>query len=169
MGFRRFLTHHLFLCGTEVGGSCQSVNGTPSLNKCLMGYAATPYVLLVALKDVNGTLLARCILKLLLEEVVDSSGVSYKPILFLERPYPTDSISNEELTLLLDAAKEKAKELGVPLAVKHVRLMQFLEQDQLVSVSVCSLGCSVPYEYADAAHGESQDGKYKFSAYILPD
>jgi ankyrin repeat protein len=95
----------LFLCGTEVLGSCQRVDGDPHLNQCLMGYVLDGKSRLLAIKDPEtNRIVARAMIKIL----VDSRD---RPQLFFERVYGNAKFGKE----LLAFAKQKAENLGVAL------------------------------------------------------
>jgi len=72
----------LFVCGTEVEGSCQNIDRNPELNKCLLAYIADGKNRLVAIKDMKGKIRARAILRILWNPEIQ------QPVLFLERIYP---------------------------------------------------------------------------------
>ncbi len=56
----------LLLCGTEVSGSCQRVDRSPSLNKGLLGYLLDGKHRMIAVKDPDtGKIAARTIIRLL--------------------------------------------------------------------------------------------------------
>ncbi|MBA3602599.1 MAG: hypothetical protein H0W50_02940 [Parachlamydiaceae bacterium] len=58
----------ILLCGTEVDGSCQRVDGDANLNKGLLGYSMDGKIKILAIKSAEGPLgkiNARCLLKVL--------------------------------------------------------------------------------------------------------
>lgn len=122
----------LFLCGTEVTGSCQRVEGSANLNKCLLGYVGDGKNRVIAVKDNDGKILQRRIFRLLL----DDAG---NPALFLERRYGVYSAQFEDA--ILRVAKRRAAELDLPL----------YEQGMSGHVSLHSLGSNAPFEYSDAS------------------
>jgi hypothetical protein len=129
----------LLLCGTEVTGSCQRVDGDPSLNKCLMGYALDGKVRLLAVKNTHDTIIARAILKILIND-------QNQPVLFFERVYGDPSY---KVALEAFAAK-KAHNMRVPLFEEgygHV---------------LRSFGNVAPFEYEDGGVGVS-NGQYKIN------
>ncbi len=128
----------LFLAGTEVGGSCQRVDGNPKLNKALMGYVMDGKHRILAVKDSRGQILERFILRLLIDKETN------KPVLFFERIYPATA---KYRSALLNFAKERAKELGVPLVSKET-VAKGKYKGSLVSYP-----SKAPYEYSDAARG----------------
>lgn len=107
----------LFMCGSEVSDSCQRHDGNPRLNRCLVKYCAGFNIKMAAIQNGQGVIQARAMLKLLLSEKQTRQGTNYEPVLFIERPYPS-TLSAEEIGLLLNIAKEQAKQLNIPLAFK---------------------------------------------------
>ena len=144
----------LFLCGTEVLGSCQTIDGDTSLNKGLLGYCLDGKIQMVAVKDKeSGKIRSRALLKLL----IHSGGG--KPALFLERIYP-DPCPDEQLKALNQFAIQRARELGLDLYTENRGLP--LQGDR---VSLQSLGCSAPFEYEDAGgNGPPNGGVYTISS-----
>jgi len=128
------------LCGTEVTGSCQRVDGNPRLNKCLMGYALDGKVRLLAVKNSHGTILARAILKILIDD-------KNQPVLFFERVYGDQSYTKA----LASFAAKKAKAARMPL---------FEAGD---GCTLRSFGNAAPFEYEDGGVGVS-NGTYKLNA-----
>ncbi|NGX57269.1 MAG: hypothetical protein K940chlam3_00157 [Chlamydiae bacterium] len=132
----------LLLSGTEVAGSCQRISGQPSLNKALMGYVMDGKHRMLAIKDKNGRVMGRLILRLLWDE---KNG---KPVLFFERVYP-NTLQKSYQRILKDVAIARADELGVDLVSKETISDTFYEG------TVESLGTkeNVPFEYCDATRG----------------
>jgi hypothetical protein len=133
----------LFLCGSEVTGSCQRVDGEPYLNRCLMGYVLDGKVRLLAVKDDKGVIISRAILKLLYDR-------DKKPVLFFERVYG-DMRYQSALEMY---ARQKAKSMQLSLfsAGKGPKLESF--------------GNVAPYEYEDGGVGVSK-GVYVISGKAL--
>ena len=138
----------LFLCGTEVGGSCQHIEGDPENNRALMGYVLDGKNRLIAAKDESGKIVARMILSMLL----DSHG---DPVLFLEPIYP-QAISDEIAAALEHFAFARARELGLSLMSK-VQPKGFCISGE--EYALRSLGSPAPYEYRDSNRG-IQEGPY---------
>jgi len=135
----------LFLCGTEVEGSCQSINGNSDLNKCLLGYVMDGKNRLLAIKDSTGKIQARMIERLLWDEK------NNKPVLFIERVYP--AICEAAFAkALFQLAKERAKALGVPLAS-----FDNVEEQTDEPIDLCSLSGEV-FEYTDSGGGVYPNG-----------
>ncbi|QYF49377.1 hypothetical protein RHABOEDO_001707 [Candidatus Rhabdochlamydia oedothoracis] len=138
----------LFLSGTEVLGSCQRIDGIPSLNVCLMAYVLDGKNRLLAIKDLaSGKILARCILRLLWDPKENT------PVLFQERIYPFSAPEYEKL--LNSLANTRAKALGLELYTLNQRDDLSDKKSSLESLGSCS-----PYEYADASSGVMKDGEF---------
>ncbi|MBM3201078.1 MAG: hypothetical protein FJZ56_01555 [Chlamydiae bacterium] len=133
----------LFLCGTEVEGSCQRIDGDVDLNKCLLAYCLDGKTSMIAIKNKEGKIVARAILKLLWD---DQTG---KPVLFLEQCYP-EACSNSR--------KEGIKEMAIAFA-KKLNCSLYTKGNTEVS-SLTSFGSSCPYEYEDEEGGVQQEGKF---------
>ena len=145
----------LLLCGTEVSGSCQKVDGDPDLNKGLLGYLLDGKIRLLAIKHPNGQIKSRCLLKLMWN--------NDQAVLFQERIYPPQP-PLEDVKILHEQAKQKAKELGIPL----VTVDKYSDDAVLGSKPLVSLGGPAPFEYSDAAEQEFvTNGSYKVSQYYL--
>ena len=147
----------LFLCGTEVLGSCQTINGELILNKCLLAYCMDGKIQMATIKDERtGKILSRALIKLLFTE----DGT---PVLFLERIYP-DFCFIEYQKLLEKLARKRAKQLGIELYSCNENLSLEKEVQTLQS-----LGTTVPFEYEDAKEAAGDvigvsDGEYSILA-----
>lgn len=140
----------LFLSGTEVEGSCQTVDGNPNLNKCLMGYAFDGKNRLLAVKDKEGKIIARQIFRVLWN--------GKEPVLFLERVYP--NLVDPKLKLALEAfAKQRALALGLSLLTVDPKKPKY--EGSIKSLS--TLG-KIPYEYSDAGDGHVTNGTFTISS-----
>ncbi|MBA3602992.1 MAG: hypothetical protein H0W50_04985 [Parachlamydiaceae bacterium] len=127
----------LFLSGTEVEGSCQAVDGSPTLNKCLMGYVFDGKNRLLAIKNKEGKIIARQIFRILWN--------GKEPVLFLEGVYPR--LVDPKLKLAIEAfAKQRAKALDLQLLTIDPTKPKYES-----SISSLSTLDPVPYEYSDPA------------------
>lgn len=131
----------LLLCGTDVLGSCQNINNDPNYNKCLLNYLLDGKNRLAVLKDANGLIRARVVLRLLWDNTMK------QPVLYRERLYTTPGVSQEALKSLGDMCKRKAKNLGIPL----VKTKEFSSEGELYPNSLESLNGVAPFEYVDAS------------------
>lgn len=127
----------LFFAGQEVANSCQRLDGDPNLNKCLLGYVADGKNRLLAIKDIEGKIVARQIFRILWD--------GEKPVLLTEPIYP-DLVKPAYSKALELFAKQRAKELGLTL-------LAVTEDSSLPAYgkAVHSLGSPAPYEYSDTA------------------
>jgi hypothetical protein len=133
----------LFLQGTEVEGSCQRIDGDPKYNCCLMGYCLDGKIRTLVMRDADGKIKSRVLVKLLLKD-------NDEPVLFMDRIYPVETPAIREA--FLGFAKRKAESVGVDLYVEGY------DED------LCSLGCPAPYEYEDAGRCGVTNGKFNVSA-----
>ncbi len=146
----------LFLCGTEVLGSCQRIDGDPFYNKCLLAYCLDGKNRLLAVKDGSGKIVARCIFRILLDK---RSG---SPVLFQDRIYP-DRCLPEYQAALNDLASQIASEMDCPLTTRNEH-----KDKTMATVALRSYGGPAPYEYEDAARGVEEDGIFDIpDAYIV--
>ena len=137
----------LMACGTEVAGSCQNVDGTASLNKCLLAYVMDGKNRLLALTDEQGVIKARAILRVLIDATTN------KPVLFMEKIYPT-IVKPEWKEGLIALAKLKARSTGLPL------LSQEVSGGKRYPHPIKSLSSPAPFEYVDADSGIKPEGKF---------
>ena len=134
----------MLLCGTQVQGSCQRIDGDPDLNKCLLAYLMDGKHRLLAIKDRDGKIVARSIFRLLWD------AQQKRPSLMLEPVY--SNVPDDSLTKALGAfAKDQAKRLGldcyVPWGQGDAQLESFGSGE-------------APWEYVDSAKGVKPDGIY---------
>lgn len=149
----------LLLCGTEVLGSCQNINGDPDYNKCLLNYILDGKNRLVVLRDQEGHLRARSILRLLWNNTTDS------PVLYQERVYKTAGVSEESLNAIQKMCKHKANSLEISL-YKAKSDNDDDEEDggNETRSELVSLNGIAPYEYVDAGRKGVTTGSY-----VIPD
>lgn len=142
----------LFLCGTEITGSCQRIDLDPNFTKGLMAYVLDGKNKMLAIKDIEtGKIRARCLLKLLLDDK------TREPVLFQEKIYPGKSQYTNQLN---DLAKRKANNLNLPLYSRNLN-----EGDLNSPVQkIISLANSLAYEYVDGMYGIVKNGKVEISA-----
>lgn len=154
----------LFLCGTEVAGSCQRIDGSVANNRCLLAYLLDAKNRLLALKDpVTGVIMARAIFRLL----IDSND---QLALFQEWIYPERCPA--AYTQALDAlAERRARELGLLLYrdCTSAKRGAVLSGESAHPEALFSLGSPAPWEYADAAQGVSEGGIFKISNFQAVD
>lgn len=136
----------LLLCGTEVS-SCQRVDGDASKNKALMGYVLDGKYRMLAHKDHNGAIVARRMLRLLVDE---TSG---RPVLHIDKFYANAGIdaggSVDAALLRLAVAKAAGMHCAV---VCNADDLQDAAPQPAFSSQPKSYGSPVPFEYVDAEY-----------------
>lgn len=132
----------MLLCGTDVLGSCQNINGE-GLNKCLLSYILDGKNRLIAVKDESGKILARSIFRILWDKK------EKMPVLFMERTYSSAGATSA-VGVLEKMALKRSEVLGIPLAFSGKPYRNPL----------ISLGSKAPFEYVDSGKGET-NGQYE--------
>ena len=138
----------LLLCGTDVSGSCMNINSNMIYNSGLMSYIMDGKHRLIAIKNAQGKIVARCILHLLWDKDENNGA------LFLQKPYGSSDYRDH----LIYAAQEKAKMMNLPLYSK-------IYHSNFKSCSgpvIQSLGGPAPFEYNDQA-GSAEGSVYTIS------
>lgn len=130
--------NHILLMGSEVEGSCQRVEGSAHLNKCLLGFLLDGKHRLGVICDSQGKIIARSVFRLLL----DSTG---QPVLFQERVYKRGHSSAYDL-LLRQLAEKKAAQLGIPLV--------FSQNEKI--------GSEVTMEYPHSVHAKEKNTSFEY-------
>lgn len=145
----------LLLCGTEIQGSCQRVDGNPNLNKGLLGYLLDGKTRMVAVKNGEGKSEARALLRLLWNEDKNT------PVLCLSRLYQNNNTSPSFSNAIIRQALLKAQNMGVPLVSHYLATNQ--ELGNRFNDSLVGLGGPAPFEYVDEAQmGQVQhQGRFK--------
>jgi ankyrin repeat protein len=98
----------VLLLGDEILGSCQRLDGEPKFNRGLLGPLLDGKYRLIAIKDASGRMIARCLLKILIDK---KTG---KPVLFQERLYINQQNNTYHAKLLNEMCLRKARSLGAP-------------------------------------------------------
>ena len=133
----------MLLCGTQVQGSCQRIDGDPNLNKCLLAYLMDGKNRLIAIQDKEEKIVARSILRLLWDTK------NNRPVLMQERVY--SNVLDPNLNAALDKfAKAESERLGIAL----------YRPDETGTASLESFGSVAPWEYVDSANGVHANGKF---------
>lgn len=153
----------LFLCGTEVAGSCQHIDRDASLNKCLPGYLMDGKIRMAAVKDENGKVIARRILRLLIDKKNDI------PVLYQERLYANLGVPVEALKALDTMILRRAKKLGLHLISTNEDWKK--ESDKMSTFppylnDLESFKSPARYEYVDAGALAITDGEYTIPAKV---
>lgn len=150
VGYKASLTDKfidILYCGSDVSDSCQRLDGRPDLNKGLLGYLRDGKIKLLAIKDPEGNITDRALLKLLWD--------GQKPVLFLEQLYGAGSALHTDM--LKGLARDCANKLKVPLTSAGGGQM-------LYGQPLYALGGPAPAEYSDAAGGAFDNGVYSVLA-----
>ncbi len=137
----------LFMAGTDVEGSCQAVDGDPSLNQCLMGYVMDPKNRLLAIQNPEDLTMARCILRLLVDD-------QNNPVLFMEEIYP-DNVRSDFKDALKQMALHRAQALDLPLLA-----LESTPESYAYGQDVHSRYSPAPTEYVDALYGDQENGEF---------
>lgn len=136
----------LFRSGTDVTGSCLRADGDPEYSKCLLTYLLDGKIRLFAIKDEEGKIVVRSIVRILWDEQTES------PILLQERMYP-DAIDGDLKRKLNAWISERAKEL-------KLRLFLVNNDGLNESVSLRSFKGNIPWEYVDSIESIREYGDY---------
>lgn len=145
----------LLLCGTEILGSCQSIKGNASLNKCLLNYIVDGKNRVVVIKNSKGIIRARAILRILWDKTLE------RPVLFRERIYETPGIPNNSQFIINEICKNKARDLEISLITSDFSTSETVKR---YSNDVYSLNGKAPFEYVDAnAHANNAVGNGNFT------
>lgn len=133
--------------GTDVSGSCQRVDGDPSLNKCLLNTICHPKIKMIAIIDATYVIQARALIRILLDKQTK------QPVLFLEEIYP--SFVNPDLKeAIVKFAIFLAEDFGLTLVTRDSSDDFYEYPNSLESLE------SVGPEYVDALHSVQQTGEY---------
>jgi hypothetical protein len=135
----------LFLIGTEVMGSCQSVHGDLHYNKALMGYVMDGKYKTILVRDSKtGKIQSRSMMRILWDTKENH------PVLMIERPYSANNAPKESEKWIEDFAKERAKKLNLPLVSTYFGkdTEQGAYKNKLISFGSCC-----PFEYVDGNRG----------------
>jgi hypothetical protein len=129
----------VFLCGTEISGSCQNVDYGSELNVCLLGYLLHGQTRMVAIKDKEGVIQGRAMVRLVLNE-------KEEPALFLEPIYVKQALLNTPAAgalkmELASFAMERAKTLGLPI--------YYYQRAAATPYPLKTLGGGAPFEFFD--------------------
>jgi hypothetical protein len=146
----------LLLLGTEVSGSCQRIDGTSNLNKCLLSYLIDGKNRAIVIKNKSGKIMARGVLRILWDDIREA------PVLFQERtyPHPLDPLLEEALN---DSFKRRARELRLPLLSGEPTDLYYPNE-------IHSLWCAAPSEYVDAGGYGVMQGPWSLSnMYLVED
>ena len=134
----------LFLIGTEVEGSCQSVAYNGEFSSCLMGYVLDGKNKAIVIKDEKGKIKARCIIRLLIDEQKNEI------VMVREKMYTATGVGNNVLNVINERAIDYAKWLGVSLVCDNMLHVNGKER-YVGTLSAIGGNVRAPYEYVDSA------------------
>lgn len=136
----------LLLMDTEVNNSCQRINGDAHLNKCLLSYILDGKNKAIIVRDANGKIAARSVLRILWDEELSC------PVLHMEAIYMSKRDS-EFTNAITQGCKSLAKKMGLVLLANS-------KEGRPYSHALTSLGGPIPFEYVDSSYGAQKAGKY---------
>jgi hypothetical protein len=143
----------LFLIGTEIRGSCQSVFADPQKNQALTSYLMNGEIKAIGIKQ-NGKIVARVLMRLMWDEK------NKCPVLLQEQLFA--NAMNETLAEAIYAfTKEKARSMRIPLVSQNI------ETEVRYKEKVNFLGGMAPVGYSDSTEGLLVKHP-KTSAIIIP-
>jgi ankyrin repeat protein len=131
----------IILMGQEIQASCQRLNGDARLNCGLLGPLLDGKYRIIAVKDTEGRLVARCLLKLLWDKELK------RPVLFQERLY-VNGHCNGHAEALNKMCLLKAQEMNITLLNK-----EYFSRGGTYPNAVSSIGGRSCFEYVDALGG----------------
>lgn len=132
----------------KCGNTCQWVANAPQLSRGLLGYLMDGKNRFLILKDEEGEVVARCLLRLLWD--------GEKAVIYKEPSYP-DTLSIEHRNVLIEMSQAKAKNLDNTTLVVNAYDI-FDDNVKLYEKNLMALGSSIPYEYSDATPGVEKWG-----------
>lgn len=138
------------LMGTEVSNSCLRIDGDPKFNKCLLAYILDGKNKVIIVRDAEGKIAARSVLRILWSQRQQS------PVLFMERVY-TNSGEPALQGLIRMGCELKAKQMRLPLVACPQEFPGALPYKGVLS----ALGGPAPFEYVDALHGIQENGQFE--------
>ncbi|KKU07132.1 MAG: hypothetical protein UX10_C0015G0018 [Candidatus Magasanikbacteria bacterium GW2011_GWA2_45_39] len=143
----------LLRMGIDVSGSCQNVNGSPELNRNLISYVMDGKIKTIFVRDVDGEIMGRSILRILYDEE------SKTPVVHLERSYHREGAPIQVVNdMLFSVAEEKTRQMGLPLVISgKFNANHSLKPYGHVLISYGGPGTT---EYVDTIGGSHSDQKY---------
>jgi len=155
-----FTDDHESFINMGIRGSCQNVEGDPSLNRALIGATMDGSEKLCILKNASGDIMQRCILRLMWaqpdasQNQLSSKG---KACIFIENIYPPNLNVASKMNLI-NFAYSQAERLQLPVALcERDNDIAYPDLDQHYQVTKCSSSLlsgeiHVPL-YSDAKRG----------------
>ena len=142
----------LFLSGTRVQGSCMNTYGLSEYNIALPTYVLDGKIQMIAVKNDQGELMARQIIRLLVEHV-DSEP---KLALHAEPIYSKSGVDVDQLKPQMQAFFQAY--------ANHLEVPWYNQEDRRTSRPLTAFGNHLAVEYVDAVGGMVRGGRYKINA-----
>lgn len=130
-----------------IAGSCQNVNREVKYNICLLAYLLDGKNRAVVIKNENGEIVARCIMRILWDPILEM------PVIYKEKLYALPGLPKAAESGMDYIFIEKAKLLGIPCVCTSTEIPNAFYPNALQS-----LGGPAPSEYVDAGKLGRVDG-----------
>jgi len=143
----------LLLCGTEVDDSCMSVNKSLVFNKCLLAYIMDGKNRVIVIKDNNGKIVARRILRILWDDK------NKRPVLYQEKTYKRNS-SEEVVKDMEEVLDNMCLKVSKDLALTLVRSKTIGGKQPPLDTPLISLPGPAVFEYFDAGDAQVVEGMH---------
>jgi hypothetical protein len=149
----------LFLIGTEVGGSCQSIHGSPGLNKALPGFVLCGKYLSAQVSKADGSLMYRRMLRLVWSEKLNA------PVIHIEREYTNPGVPQKIKDACLELVFDKAEKMGVHVASNDKALITSHGSKEKLTLNAYKTPRA--FEYVDAERGIQTAGTYSINSAVV--
>jgi hypothetical protein len=127
----------------EVQGSCQSINFDAEYSKCLINFIMDGKIRIIAVKDVEGNIIGRCVFRIMWDELNNT------PVLFREKLYVNNN--NKYVKKLIKAeCMQRAQKLNLPLVTG---IKPNKEKKPILYPAIISSLSMRSVEYVDALAG----------------
>lgn len=99
----------LLLIGTEVNGSCQSIDSSPENNQCLIAYVMDGKYRALTVTDAGGVTVARCMARVMLSQTKGSSRRATSATALMAGSRPVLLVENFYYAMSQNAVNEALK------------------------------------------------------------
>jgi hypothetical protein len=153
----------LFLIGTEVGGSCQSVYSEPYTNIALPGFVLDGKYLSAQVSNTEGRLMCRRMLRLVWSEKLNA------PVIHIEREYTNPGVPQKIKDACLELVFDKAEKMGVRVATNDQALITSHgpKEDSKEELTLSAYKTPRAFEYVDAGYGIQSAGVYSINSAVV--
>ncbi len=103
------------LCGTDVLGSCQSIHGSASLSKALLGYVMQGKNRILTINSPDGKIQARCIVRLGIDKIQN------KLVMHMDQTYENAGMPGNCQEIFGKFARELSREIGTPIVTHSLK------------------------------------------------